>query len=42
VVWDFVNPSRAGAEGELIASLLEVVRLEREAFTNDFRAAWHR
>jgi hypothetical protein len=42
LVWDFVNPNRAGAEGELIASLLEVVRIDRGAFTDEFIAAWAR
>jgi hypothetical protein len=42
LVWDFVNPNRAGAEGELIASLLEVVRIERGYFNDGFTAAWAR
>jgi hypothetical protein len=29
IVWEFWNPHRAGANGELIATLLEVVRLDR-------------
>ena len=35
-VWEYVNPERAGAQGELIASLLEVVRIERGYFDKDF------
>jgi len=27
IVWEFLNPHRAGAEGELVATLFEVVRL---------------
>jgi hypothetical protein len=30
VVWEFYNPHRAGERGELIATLLEVVRLEAD------------
>jgi hypothetical protein len=31
IVWEYVNPHRAGPENELIASLLEVVRLPSDA-----------
>jgi len=30
IVWEFVNPHRTGADGELIANLVDVVRLEHE------------
>ena len=30
IVWEYVNPHRTGRQGELIATLLEVVRLEPE------------
>ncbi len=35
IVWEFVNPYRAGEDGELIATLFEVVRL-----APDFPAYW--
>lgn len=35
IVWEFVNPYRAGDEGELIATLFEVVRLDP-----DFPTDW--
>jgi hypothetical protein len=41
-VWEFVNPHRAGAHRELIASLFEVVRIDRAAFTAEFAASWER
>jgi hypothetical protein len=31
IVWEYVNPYRAGSDDELIATLLEVVRLPHEA-----------
>ena len=34
-VWEFINPHRAGEEGQFIATLMEVVRLPE-----DFGAAW--
>jgi hypothetical protein len=37
IVWEFYNPHRAGADGEYIATLFEVVRLPR-----DFPAGWVR
>ncbi len=39
IVWEYVNPARAGDHNELVASLLEVVRLDRDYFTADFTAA---
>jgi hypothetical protein len=30
IVWDFYNPHRAGDDGELIASLFELIRLEEK------------
>jgi len=39
VVWRFTNPERAGDDNELIASLLEVVRIEPSYFDADFTAA---
>jgi hypothetical protein len=38
-VWEYVNPHRAGDDGELIATLLEVVRIERHHFEGAFAAA---
>lgn len=38
-VWEYVNPHRAGDDGELIATLLEVVRIERDYFEGQFAAA---
>jgi hypothetical protein len=38
-VWEYVNPHRAGDDGELIATLLEVVRIERDYFEGEFAAA---
>lgn len=35
IVWEYVNPHRAGRDGELIATLFEVVRVEP-----DFGADW--
>jgi hypothetical protein len=35
IVWEFVNPHRAGEQGELIAALFEVVRLP-----SDFAEGW--
>lgn len=35
IVWEYVNPHRAGEENELIATLFEVVRL-RETFPTDW------
>jgi hypothetical protein len=32
IVWEYLNPHRAGKEGELIASLMDVVRLESSPF----------
>jgi hypothetical protein len=37
VVWEFLSPHRAGAEGELIAMLLELVRLDAD-FPTDWAA----
>jgi hypothetical protein len=37
-VWEYVNPERGGAGDELIASLLEVVRIEPDYFDADFAA----
>jgi hypothetical protein len=37
-VWEYINPHRAGKDNELIASLLEVVRLESD-FTEDLLLA---
>jgi len=31
IVWEFVSPHRAGEQGELVATLFEVVRLPRES-----------
>ena len=31
VVWEFVNPHRAGEQNELIAALYDVVRVPRES-----------
>ena len=28
IVWEYLNPERTGKEGELIASLFDVIRLE--------------
>ena len=39
IVWEFVNPHRAGEDEGLIASLLEVVRMGRDEFSADFAAA---
>jgi len=36
IVWEYANPHRAGEDGSLIASLLEVVRLERSDFSPEF------
>ena len=30
IVWDFVNPHRAGKEKELTAALFDLIRLETE------------
>jgi hypothetical protein len=30
IVWEYVNPHRAGASGEFVATLFEVVRLPAE------------
>lgn len=38
VVWDYANPHRAGPEADLIATLLEVVRLDLEGFDGAFAA----
>ena len=38
IVWEWVNPNRAGARNELIASLLEVVRLNPAKFSGGFLA----
>ena len=38
-VWLFANPNRAGEADELVASLLEIVRIERDFFDPDFAAA---
>jgi hypothetical protein len=35
IVWEYVNPHRAGENNELIATLFDVVRFER-----DFAASW--
>jgi hypothetical protein len=35
IVWEFVSPHRAGEDNELIATLFDVVRFER-----DFAASW--
>jgi len=32
IVWQYINPHRAGAEQELIASLFEVIRIERQEY----------
>ncbi len=39
VVWEFFNPERAGAEGELIASLFQLQRVPRERVDPWLRAA---
>ena len=39
IVWDFTNPKRTGVDNELIASLLEVVRIEPGYFSTEFTAA---
>ncbi len=39
IVWEFLNPNRAGDDNELIASLLEVVRIDRDYFSAEFAAA---
>ncbi len=36
IVWEYLNPHRAGDDGELIASLLEVVRIPRAELKEDF------
>ena len=38
IVWEYVNPHRAGGDRELIASLLEVVRIGRDELVEDFLA----
>ncbi len=35
IVWDFVNPHRAGPNNEYVGTLFEVIRLPRE-----FPAGW--
>ena len=35
IVWEYINPHRAGKENELIATLFEVVRLKKN-FLTDF------
>lgn len=37
IVWEFINPNRAGEKGEYIATLFEVIRLEP-----DFPISWAR
>jgi hypothetical protein len=32
VVWEFYNPHRAGKDSELVATLFEMIRLERSFF----------
>ena len=39
IVWEYVNPHRAGEDESLIASLLEVVRMRRDEFSLDFAVA---
>jgi hypothetical protein len=39
VVWEYVNPHRAGDRGELVASLLEVVRLDPGGLSPAFAAS---
>jgi hypothetical protein len=39
IVWEYVNPHRAGEDESLIASLLEVVRMGRDDFSADFAVA---
>ena len=34
MVWEYVNPQRAGDEGELIATLFEIIRLPRDVMSD--------
>ncbi len=40
IVWEYHNPHRAGAQGELVASLFEVLRYPRDWFAPEFSGRW--
>ena len=42
ILWEYLNPMRAGEKNELIASLFELVRIEEQYFDEDFKQAWRR
>ena len=40
MVWEFLNPHRAGEKGELIATLFEMRRFPADYFDSEFRQIW--
>ncbi|MEM7201083.1 MAG: arylsulfotransferase family protein [Planctomycetota bacterium] len=40
IVWEYLNPHRAGEDGEFVATLLDVVRLPPDYFDDEFVATW--